>query len=626
MPKCDKDCNTPKVLEIHNHECPVLFHRVIVPAAIGDDETNPPRNGQYRNVLLVYEANGHVYLFSSDGIPTYISDGGQGVDDYNELENKPSINGHELVGDSSLEDLGVDEAISDALEDYTPTSELAEVALSGDYNDLSNTPTIPVVNDATLTITRNNVSAGTFTANSATDTSINIAVPTATSDLANDSGFITNTVNNLVNYYTKAETDIAIGVETSNRENADQGLQEQIDALASASDVVDVVGTYAELQAYDTSHLNDNDIIKVLTDETHDDAISYYRWDDTNDTFVYIGSQGPFYTKSETDATFVPQTRTVNNKALSSNITLTAADVGALPDSTVIPTVNNATLTIQKNGATVQTFTANQATNATANITVPTKTSDLTNDSDFPVDANYVHTDNNYTTADKNKLAGIAAGAEVNVQSDWNESDNSSDAYIKNKPSIPDSTSDLVNDSGFITNSVNNLTNYYKKSETYTRTEVDGLIPTKTSDLTNDGADGTSTYVEADDLATVATSGSYNDLSNKPTIPAAQVNSDWNASSGVAQILNKPSLATVATSGSYNDLTNKPTIPTVNNATLTIQRNSTNVGTFTANASSNKTINISVPTATSDLTNDSGFITSITKITNAEIDAIMGVA
>ena len=48
-------------------------------------------------------------------------------------------------------------------------------------------------------------------------------------------------------------------------------------------------------------------------------------------------------------------------------------------------------------------------------------------------------------------------------------------------------------------------------------------------------------------LATVATSGDYNDLSNKPTIPAAQVNSDWNASSGVAQILNKPDLTVYAT-------------------------------------------------------------------------------
>lgn len=51
-------------------------------------------------------------------------------------------------------------------------------------------------------------------------------------------------------------------------------------------------------------------------------------------------------------------------------------------------------------------------------------------------------------------------------------------------------------------------------------------------------------------------------------------------------------LATVATSGSYSDLSNKPTIPTVNNATLTIQKNGTSVGTFTANASSAKTINI----------------------------------
>ena len=103
---------------------------------------------------------------------------------------------------------------------------------------------------------------------------------------------------------------------------------------------------------------------------------------------------------------------------------------------------------------------------------------------------------------------------------------------------------------------------------------------------------------DASSLATVATSGSYNDLSNKPTIPAAQVNSDWSANSGVAQILNKPTLATVATSGSYNDLSNKPTIPTVNNATLTIQQNGTSLGTFTANASSSATIDVLAPKLT----------------------------
>lgn len=56
-------------------------------------------------------------------------------------------------------------------------------------------------------------------------------------------------------------------------------------------------------------------------------------------------------------------------------------------------------------------------------------------------------------------------------------------------------------------------------------------------------------------LATVATSGDYRDLSNKPTIPAAQVNSDWNASSGVAEILNKPTIPTAASDISYDTTT-----------------------------------------------------------------------
>ena len=48
---------------------------------------------------------------------------------------------------------------------------------------------------------------------------------------------------------------------------------------------------------------------------------------------------------------------------------------------------------------------------------------------------------------DKQKLDGIASGAEVNVQSDWNQATNTADDYIKNKPTIPSKTSDLVNDS-----------------------------------------------------------------------------------------------------------------------------------------------------------------------------------
>ena len=68
---------------------------------------------------------------------------------------------------------------------------------------------------------------------------------------------------------------------------------------------------------------------------------------------------------------------------------------------------------------------------------------------------------------------------------------------------------------------------------------------------------GISSILNKPSLSTVAISGSYNDLLNKPTIPAAQVNPDWNATSGLARILNKPSLF----SGVYADLTGRPSIP-----------------------------------------------------------------
>ena len=63
---------------------------------------------------------------------------------------------------------------------------------------------------------------------------------------------------------------------------------------------------------------------------------------------------------------------------------------------------------------------------------------------DLVHDASYVHTDNNYTAAEKEKLSGIESGAEVNVQSDWTESDSNSDAFIKNKPE------NLVQDADYV--------------------------------------------------------------------------------------------------------------------------------------------------------------------------------
>lgn len=131
------------------------------------------------------------------------------------------------------------------------------------------------------------------------------AVPTATSQLTNDANYQNaNDVSNAIsthNQSTSSHQDIrqAISDETTNRVNADNGLQGQIDAITSASDVVDIVGTYAELQSYDTQHLKDNDVVKVLQDETHNEAMTYWRWSTSTHTWAYIGAEGPYYTKSE---------------------------------------------------------------------------------------------------------------------------------------------------------------------------------------------------------------------------------------------------------------------------------------------------------------------------------------
>ena len=133
--------------------------------------------------------------------------------------------------------------------------------------------------------------------------------------------------------------------------------------------------------------------------------------------------------------------------------------------------------------------------------TIPTVTNDLTNALKSNYDTAYAHS----------QAAHAPTNAEANVQADWNVTDTGSDAYIKNKPTIPAA---------------------YTHPTTHPASMITGL-------------------------ANVATTGSYNDLSNKPTIPAAYTHPTSHPASMIT------GLATVATSGSYNDLSNKPTIPTI---------------------------------------------------------------
>lgn len=92
------------------------------------------------------------------------------------------------------------------------------------------------------------------------------------------------------------------------------------------------------------------------------------------------GGSGSTYTNMTTDEAIAGTS--TEERVISAKVLNDAID-NKIP---TIPTVNNGTLTIQKNGTTVKTFTANSSTNVTCNITVPTKVSDLTNDSGFIAD------------------------------------------------------------------------------------------------------------------------------------------------------------------------------------------------------------------------------------------------
>lgn len=227
----------------------------------------------------------------------------------------------------------------------------------------------------------------------------------------------------------------------------------------------------------------------------------------------------------------VPNTRKVNNKALSSNITLSASDVGALPDTTVIPT----------------------------------KVSDLTNDSGFTTNTGTVTSVsvkmNNETKGTVTSSGTIDLGTVLTSHQD-----------ISGKA---------------------NLTG----GNTFTGTQV----------LNSPGSGGYSInaggYVKGSWLQASATSNKGANTGKVCVFDDA----GWIYYRTPAEILTE---AGGATTGQ---------IPTVNNGTLTIKQNGTDVQTFSANQSTNVTANITVPTKVSEITNDSGFTTNKGTVTSVAV-------
>ncbi|MDR3366694.1 MAG: hypothetical protein LBO71_06985, partial [Prevotellaceae bacterium] len=148
--------------------------------------------------------------------------------------------------------------------------------------------------------------------------------------------------------------------------------------------------------------------------------------------------------------------------------------------------------------------------NAAANSTVAVSKTKL---SDFDSNDDSKH----YTVEEKTKLAGIAVNAEVNVNADWSAT--SGDAQIQNKPTLGTlaaknsiGNADVASDAAIALSKINIPDN--------------GILASKISGL-----------------ADVATSGSYNDLENKPTIPANIVTYTQDVN-GTITLNKSPSLST----------------------------------------------------------------------------------
>lgn len=390
-----------------------------------------------------------------------------------------------------------------------------------------------------------------------------------------------------------------------------------------------------------------------------------------------------------------------------------------------IPTVNNGTLTIQKNGTTVKTFSANQSGNVTANITVPTKVSELENDSGFTSNAGTITgikmngaskgtsgvVDLGTVLTDASKFATSAQGTKADNampkkggtfegEVKFGSTENFQGYYIKRMlgslgigtaynnldSSYKDGTYHRMwrlrfpsgssfwgkikvtlygdyssfNASGVMSKSITcnfNTSNIYNNVGCYdglgvnveqdfriseaiwnaTANAWEVLIWQKNLSGNNPAVimlecwtKNNTNYINAfNGIAAQAVeltrSTSYSAQKASPTggtktvewetlpvyenplgeeiatVAMLEDKQDKITSSNKLSASLVSGLATVATSGSYDDLSHKPTIPTVNNGTLTIQKNGTDVQTFSANQSSSVTANITVPTKASDV-------------------------
>lgn len=376
------------------------------------------------------------------------------------------------------------------------------------------------------------------------------------------------------------------------------------DILDSYGDIVthnvDEFATAQQGQLADTA-LQSGDNISELTNDANYATESFVedKIEDVTDTFgdIVTHNVSEFATSAQ---------GALADTALQPNDDISELnnDVGYITSAS-LPTVNNGTLTIQKNGTGVGTFTANQATNTTVNVVVPTQASDIgalpdtTTISDLTTTAQLDALNSGATTTNIGQIT-----TNKNDISDINDkipSQASSSNQLADKSFV--NSSIATNTANFIGtfNSVAELEAY---SGTLTNNDYAFVQTTDTAGNTLydrykwNGSEWLFEYELNNSSFTASQWATINSGATSSDVALAQ--SALQPNDNVSELVNDAGYITSSA------------LPTVNNGTLTIQKNGVDVQTFTANQSTNATANITVPTKTSDIANDSGYITGIT--------------
>ena len=245
---------------------------------------------------------------------------------------------------------------------YAKVSSLADVATSGSYTDLSDKPTIPTVNNATLTIQKNGTTVKTFTANASSDVTANITVPTNTNELTNGAGFITSSA---LSPYAKSADLAAVATSGSYNDLSNKPtiptITDTYSATSSNGMSGKAVASAISNKADKATSLSGYGITDAYTKTEIDGMVSagmHYKgtkanyaslpttgnvigdlWNvtDTGANYAWNGTGWDKMSENIDLSGYVPTSRTINSKALTGNITLSASDVGALPSNTPIP-------------------------------------------------------------------------------------------------------------------------------------------------------------------------------------------------------------------------------------------------------------------------------------------------